>query len=552
MLLLNLNNVTKYHGMQLIFKDLSWQIGEGERTGLVGPNGAGKSSLLRLLAGADTPDSGQIAAKRGLTVAMLPQEVEVPEGSTPLTMVMSGRADVGAISQEIERIEAAFGDPEVYEDMDRFGELSEEHTRLLEKYREVGGERLRSEATSLLLSLGFSTEELDEPLATMSGGQKKLAFLSSCLLSAPDLLLLDEPDNHLDLEGKARLEAAVRGFAGSVVVISHDRYLLDETVTRVAELEDGKLTVYIGNYSSYAVQKELAQAKQQSDYVAQQKEIQRLEEAIARFKDWANRVLDERHIKQARNKQRQIDRMEKVEKPVLERRKIGLQLHPHQRGGQKVVELRAVSKQFSNNGHGQVSVLNNLNALARHGDRIGVVGPNGSGKSVLFRVITGEMEPTKGEAWVGPSIKLGAYTQEHQSLDPNSTPVDIVRRVKPMYEEQAYGFLGRFLFSYEKSRRPVRTLSGGEKARLQLACLMLSGANCLLLDEPTNNLDIASAEVLERALADYEGTVIVISHDRYFLDRVADRIWELKDGRLAEYEGSWSEYAEQAGRALSR
>ncbi len=546
MILVNLDSVAKYYGTHLIFDNLSWQIDEHEKIGLVGPNGAGKSTLLRLLAGTDVADGGQVAARRGLKVALLPQEVPTEPGSTPLSVAMSGSADMRSLLAAIERAEAAFSDPEIYEDLDRLTTLSEEHARLLEAYEEAGGGRLRSQATGLLNLMGFSAEELEEPLANMSGGQKKLAYLAGCLLLEPDLLLLDEPDNHLDLEGKTRLEAIVCDFAGSVVIISHDRYLLDGTVTRIAELDSGRLKPYTGNYSSYAVQKELALAKQQSDYVAQQKEIQRLEEAVARFKDWANRVVDERHIKQARNKQRQIDRMEKIDRPVLERRKIGLQLHPHQRGGQKVVELRNMSKSFSDNGHGPVEVLRRLNGLVRHGDRVGLVGPNGAGKSVLFRLIAGQALPTSGEVWVGPSIQLGLYTQEHQSLEMGSTPVDTVRRVKPMYEEQAYGFLGRFMFSYDKSRRPINTLSGGEKARLQLACLMLTGANCLLLDEPTNNLDIESAEVLERALADYAGSVIVISHDRYFLDRVVDRIWELKDGRLREFDGAWSDYMERA------
>jgi ATP-binding cassette subfamily F protein 3 len=552
MLLLGLDRTAKYHGTRLIFRDLSWQIGEGERVGLVGPNGAGKSTLLRLMAGLHSPDGGQVVPRRGLKVAMLPQDVPLEEGSTPLSAAMSGSSDLGGLVRAIEEAEAAFSDPHVYGDVERMGEVAERHARLLEEYEEAGGPKLRSEAVGLLKSLGFSDEQLEEPLSNMSGGQKKLAHLAGCLLARPDLLLLDEPDNHLDLAGKARLEEIIRRFTGSVVVISHDRYLLDETVTKIAELEDGRLKIYHGSYSTYAVQKELALAKQQSDYVAQQKEIERLEEAVARFKDWASRVIDERHIKQARNKQRQIDRMEKVERPVLERRRMSLQLHPHKRGGLKAVELRGASKTFSNNGaerrHGSTEVLSPLHALVRNGERVGVVGQNGVGKSVLFRLITGETEPTAGEVWVGPSIQLGLYTQEHQSLEMSSTAVEIVRRAKPMYEEQAYGFLGRFLFSYELARQPVSTLSGGEKARLQLACLMLSGANCLLLDEPTNNLDIASAEVLESALADFAGTVIVISHDRYFLDRVVDRIWELKDGRLHEFEGGWSDYADRSKR----
>ncbi len=543
MLLLNLDHISKYYGTRPIFEGLSWQIGESERIGLVGPNGAGKSSLLRLMAGQEPPDGGQATARRGLKVALLPQEVPVPEGSTPLSVALDAIPGLAALRAALERAETAFTDPDVYSDADRFGAVAEEHARLLEQYEEAGGPRLRSEATGILQTMGFSAAAIEEPLVTMSGGQKKLAHLAGCLLARPDLLLLDEPDNHLDVAGKARLEAGIRNFPGTVIIISHDRYLLDETVSRIAELEEGRLKLYPGNYSAFAVQKELALLKQQSDYVSQQKEIQRLEEAVVRFKEWASRVIDERHIKQARNKQRQIDRMEKVEKPVLERRKMNLQLRPRQRGGQKVVELRHVSKSFSDNGNGATEVLRGLNGLARHGERIGIVGANGAGKSVLSRLITGEITPTTGEVWVGPSIQLGRYTQEHQSLDLDATLVQTVRDTKPMYEEQAYGFLGRFMFGYEQAQQKVRTLSGGEKARLQLACLMLTGANCLLLDEPTNNLDIASAEVLERALADYPGAIIVISHDRYFLDHVVDRIWELSGGHLREFEGGWSDYA---------
>ncbi len=545
MLILSVEKVARYYSTLPLFENLSWQIGEGERIGLVGPNGAGKSSLLRLVAGIEPPDEGQVIARRGLCIAHLSQEVPAPDGSSPLSIALAARPDLTRISAAIERVEAAFADPAVYDDIMRLAETSEEHTRLLEEYETAGGPRLLNQATGLLRELGFSDDELDAPLATMSGGQKKLAHIARCILAEPDLLLLDEPDNHLDLDGKARLEAVIRNFSGAVVVISHDRYLLDETVTQIAELEDGRLKRYEGNYSSFAVQKELAQAQQMANYQDQQKEIQRLEAVVARFKDWASRTIDkERLTRQMRVTQHRIDRIERIDKPVLERRRMGLALHPAARGGQKVVELRAVSKSFVANGRGEVSVLRGLNGLVRHGERVGIVGANGAGKSVLFRLIAGELEPSSGEVWIGPSIAPGFYTQEHQSLDMDKTLVQTIRDLKPMYEQQAYAFLGRFLFGYEQAGRTVSTLSGGEKARLQLACLMLGGANCLLLDEPTNNLDIQSAEVLERALADYPGTVIVISHDRYFLDRVVDRIWELRDGNLRQFEGGWSEYAE--------
>ncbi len=540
--MLSIERVGRYYGTRPIFENLTWQIEPGEHSGLVGPNGAGKSTLLRLLAGIDRPDEGQIIARRGLKAAYLPQEVPAPVGSTPLSIALEARPDLSAISAAIEAAGQQMSQPAVYSDATRLMQVADEHAHLLEQYEELGGPRLDNEATALLRSLGFSDDELHEPLPTLSGGQKKLAHVARCILAHPDLLLLDEPDNHLDMAGKARLEAVIRNFPGAVIVISHDRYLLDETVTQIAELEDGKLLLFPGDYSAYAVQKELLLATQQANFADQQKEIAHLEEAVARFKDWASRTQDkEKLMRKARNTQRRLDRVERLDKPVLERRRMALALHPSQRGGQKVVELRGVSKSFAVEA-GNVAVLRDLHGLVRHGERVGIIGPNGAGKSVLFRLIEGQLEPTAGSVWVGPSIALASYTQEHQSLDPERTLVETIRAQTAMYEGQAYAFLGKFLFGYEQASHKVATLSGGEKARLQLACLMLSGANCLLLDEPTNNLDILSAEVLERTLAAYAGTVIVISHDRYFLDRVADRLWLLDAGRLQQYEGGWSEY----------
>jgi len=540
--MLSIERVGRYYGTRPIFENLTWQIEPGEHSGLVGPNGAGKSTLLRLLAGIDRPDEGQIIARRGLKAAYLPQEVPAPAGSTPLSIALEARPDLSAISAAIEAAGQQMSQPAVYSDATRLMQVADEHAHLLEQYEELGGPRLDNEATALLRSLGFSDDELHEPLPTLSGGQKKLAHVARCILAHPDLLLLDEPDNHLDMAGKARLEAVIRNFPGAVIVISHDRYLLDETVTQIAELEDGKLLLFPGDYSAYAVQKELLLATQQANFADQQKEIAHLEEAVARFKDWASRTQDkEKLMRKARNTQRRLDRVERLDKPVLERRRMALALHPSQRGGQKVVELRGVSKSFAAEA-GNVAVLRDLHGLVRHGERVGIIGPNGAGKSVLFRLIEGQLEPTAGSVWVGPSIALASYTQEHQSLDPERTLVETIRAQTAMYEGQAYAFLGKFLFGYEQASHKVATLSGGEKARLQLACLMLSGANCLLLDEPTNNLDILSAEVLERTLAAYAGTVIVISHDRYFLDRVADRLWLLDAGRLQQYEGGWSEY----------
>jgi ATP-binding cassette subfamily F protein 3 len=317
-------------------------------------------------------------------------------------------------------------------------------------------------------------------------------------------------------------------------------------VTHIAEVEDQRLTIYRGNYTAYAVEKQLRLLRQQQRYEAQQKEIARIEAAIARFEHWASLVVDERHARQARSRRKMLERMERVEKPTLERRRMGLELDGW-RGSRKVLEIVDLDKEFHSPAgkDGTEIILAGLNLLLWHGERVGLLGPNGAGKSLLFRCILGREEPTGGTIKIGPSVRVGFYAQEHETLDLDRTLIEEVRQVRPMYEQQAVRHLGRFLFPYEMVRKPVRQLSGGERSRLQLAKLMLSDANFLLLDEPTNNLDLPSCEVLENALDEFEGTVLVISHDRYLLDRVVEHIVELEEGALTEYPGDYTYYAEE-------
>ncbi len=542
MTILGLQGITKSFGGRLIIEPLNWSIDAEARIGLVGANGTGKSTLLRMIAGLEQSDEGTIVRRRGLRVAYLAQEIAGSETGA-LAMVLASRSDLAALETKLLAVEAQLSAPEIAYDTERMTVLLDQQAALLERFEELGGPRIRNEAVAHLRSLGIGDDDFDTPLRLLSGGQRKLVALAGCLLQQPDLLLLDEPDTHLDLAHKSQLEALIRSFGGAVVIVSHDRYLLDETVTTIVELEDRRLHVWEGNYSAYAVAKEIALLRQQEVYVAQQKEIARLEAAIARFKLWASIVVNERHIKQARNKQRQIDRMDKVDRPVLERKRMNLRFHTAQRGGQKALELRDVTLAF-----GDHLVLLGLKHTFWRGERVGIVGANGCGKTVLGRLLTEQLMPTDGEVWRGPSIDIGYYAQGHETLDMQATLVETIRAVKPMYEEQAVGFLGKFLFPYQMVQQRVGSLSGGERSRLQLARLMLSGANCLVLDEPTNHLDIASAEVLEGALADYAGTVITISHDRYFLDRIADRIIEVADGDITLYEGGYSAYLEQKQR----
>ena len=543
MLIARLDKVELSYGTRRIFAGLDLSLNDGEKIGLVGPNGAGKSSLLKLLAGLERVAGGERILRRGAKVAYLPQEYAGEGAPSAVEEVLLGRPDLLKLECELEAIEAALADPALADDFDAFGRALDRQAAALEAYEKGDGPRLRNEARGLLERLGLAVSAQEQPLTVLSGGQRKLVGLARCLIARPDLLLLDEPDNHLDLAGKELLEATLGGFTGAVVMVSHDRYLLDDTIGRIAELDSGRLTIYEGNYSSYVTQRELALLRQQEQFVAQQKEIARLEAAIARFKLWASIVIDERHIKQARNKQRQIDRMDKVERPVLERRKLGLSFRPSQRGGQKVIEARHLVKSFD-----EQLVLLDADFTLWRGERIGIVGPNGAGKSVLFSLLLGTAAPTEGEVWVGPSITIGSYAQGHETLDLAQRTIDFVRSLRPMHEDEAVGILGRFLFTYGQVREPIGQLSGGEKSRLQLLRLMIGGFNCLLLDEPTNHLDIAATEVLEAAIDRYDGTVVTISHDRYFLDRICTRIFELSEGEIIEYIGGYSDYVTEKGR----
>src|ERR687894_1404824 len=482
-------------------------------------------------------NAGEVIQRRGLRIAFLPQQV-AGESRTALEVVRAVRPELTEVEGELSACEAQLGAPEVASDLRRMQRVLERQERLVRRFTELGGHGFDGEARGYLRALGLGEGDVDRPMAELSGGQRKLAVLASCLAQRPDVLLLDEPEAHLDAERRERLEALIRAFDGAVVMASHDRYLLDEAVGEIAELEGGKVIFWPGNYSAYALARELALKRQQQLYVTQQKEIARLEEAIRRFQQWAHNTENERHARQARVKQRQIERMEKVDRPVLERRKIGLGFRENVRGGKKVIELREASVAFGNE-----PVLIGVDLTVSRGERVGVIGANGAGKSVLAKLLAGVLPPTEGERWVGPSIEIGYLAQDPEP-PPEATPLGLVRDAKPLYEGEAVNLLCRFLFRYEQVREPVRNLSGGGRTRLQLLLLMLVEPNCLVLDEPTNHLDIGSLEVLERELEMFPGTVVFVSHDRYFLDRISDKTVEVRDGELFRYEGGYSAWRE--------
>jgi len=541
MIAIHLDKVTVTYIAHPIFTDLSWAVHDDHCVGLVGPNGSGKSTLLRLLAGQLSSDTGFINRQSGLTVGYLTQEPQLTPEHTVWEEALTASAALTALEHTLARLETKLADPAVYGNADALISVLEEQARRLDDYAKLGGLAYTGRVRATLLSLGFSEADFTLKVAALSGGQKKLVGLAKLLITEPKVLLLDEPDNHLDLDRKRLLEQIIRAHKGAVVIVSHDRYLLDLVVDEIVELEDGRLTQYPGDYSQYAFDKQSKLLRQQQLFQAQDKEITRLEQAAKRLLTWGRVYDNEKLIKRGRNILNRLERIERIDKPVLDRRRMDLELSGW-RGSNKVLEISDLDKLFTDATGAENLVLAGLNLLIWRGERVGLVGPNGAGKSVLFRLINGQEQPTGGQITTGPSVQIGYYAQEHETLDYNRTLIETIRQAVRFTENVAVSFLGKFLFSYEQARSRVSTLSGGERSRLQMALLTLTNANFLLLDEPTNNLDIASAEVLEDALHEFEGTVLVISHDRYFLDRVVNRIVEIQDGALVEYVGNYSDY----------
>ena len=537
MVQLQLANITLVLGAKRIFENLNWEIQTGQKIGLIGANGAGKSSLFKMIEGEYSPElGGSITRARLITTGYLSQSPELDLTLTALDAALAGNPRVAEVHAELERVENSLGEPEVYGNERKLQQALEVQHKLIEEYHALGGDSYPARVRELLLGLGLAQSELTKPLSVLSGGQKKLVGLARLLLVRPDILLLDEPDNHLDLPGKMFLEKLIRDYEGTVVLISHDRYLLDAAVTHIAELEDGTLTLFSGNYTEFVLDKEERLARQEELYQIQKRSLARMEMAIKRYKVWVQ--LNDKFATRIHAMEARMARVDKIDKPTLERKRMDMRLSGW-RGSNKVLELAGISKSF-----GAKRVLSNLNETIWHGERVGLIGANGAGKSVLLRMVLGQEQPDAGEIKIGPSISIGHYAQEHETLDFNQTVVDAVRYAGEMSESRATAFLLHYLFTYKQVSQKIGELSGGERSRLQLALVVLSSANFLLLDEPTNNLDIASAEVLEQALEDFEGTVLVISHDRYFLDRTVERLLVIEDGQLVEYQGGYSDYLE--------
>ncbi|HAG98737.1 MAG TPA: ABC transporter ATP-binding protein [Ktedonobacter sp.] len=541
MLLVNFSKVSKDFGGNPVFKEIDLEIIEGERIGLVGENGSGKSTLFKLLAGLDTPTSGVISRRRNLTIGYLTQEVDPAlDQKTIFETVSETSVELVALPGMLSELEAQMSDPDIASDPDEMTRVLEEYGKAQERFEALGGYTLGHRVETVLNGLGFDASEHTQLVGVLSGGEKKLVNLARILIEMPDIVLLDEPDNHLDLYAKAWLEQYIQNYPGTVLIISHDRHLLDRSVKKMFELEDGSISEYAGNYSFYFAERQQRLLKLQELYSLQQTEIKRLEVSMRQLKEWAK--MNSKFAGRAENMAKRVAkaRVEAVNRPILDRDKIKVDLDAD-RSGKKVLEIKGLSKTIAGR-----TLFEPFDFTLLYGERVGIVGVNGSGKTTLLRTMMDIIPATTGTVKIGASVVLGYYAQEQETLPFESTPLDFVRRLKKMTEPQAISFLHGLLFSYEDLHTPIRQLSGGEKSRLQMARLMLTEANFLLLDEPTNNLDIASTEVMEAALQEFEGTVLTVSHDRYFLDKIVSKIIAIgNDGRVQVYPGNFSYYFEK-------
>lgn len=529
------------HGGNQIFTGVGIDVKQGDRLALIGENGAGKSTLFRILARQLKPDSGAVTYRRGLSVGYLSQHSALDPGHTAWEVVGAAGGDPVALELRLLELEERMAEPL---DDEVLGAVLDEHAALLVQLESGGDTDDGGRGATFLTGLGFPEERWQTPVGKLSGGEKKIVALARLLLDNPELLLLDEPDNHLDERGKAWLEDFVLAHRGGVAVISHDRYLIDRVANQILELEDGRITPYPGNYSAYLTTKRERIERESQLRELQEREFKKLKASSEALTQWARQ--NPKFSPRAENMRRRVaeerERLETTPRPVSERRKIDVDFAA-ERGSTLVLEATRLSKRF-----GEREVFKPFDLLIRHGERIGVVGPNGSGKTTLFRLVRGEDVPTSGTIRLGPSIVLGYYAQEQETLDPKVTPLELVRKLKPLTEQQAISFLYGFLFSRHDTLNAIGNLSGGERSRLQIASLILQGANFLLLDEPTNNLDLASIEELEEALLDFPGAILTISHDRYYLDKLCERIIELDNGVVRDYPGGFSYYDRHRGR----
>ncbi|WP_195940692.1 ribosomal protection-like ABC-F family protein [Romboutsia sp. 1001713B170131_170501_G6] len=537
MIVLSCNNLNKSFGIDSILENVSFTVNESDKIGIVGVNGTGKTTLFKVISGIYGYDSGDIYTSKDCEIGYLEQHTNFHSNNTILEEVLEVFKDLIEMENYLRNLEVKIAEESANPNSNKLEKIMDEYSRKLEKFSDMNGYGYKSEAKGVLKGLGFSDDDMNKPIDVLSGGEKTRVLLGKLLLRKPTLLLLDEPTNHLDAEAIEWLEVFLKQYKGTVILISHDRYFLDQVVNRVFEIHNKRLKSYNGNYSDFVkasiVEKEIEQKK----YEDQQKEIKKQEESIERLKAYGR----EKHVKRARSKEKMLAKVDVLDKPDGERKRARIEFNPSITSGNDVLQLRDISM-----GYGEKILFKDIDLDIYRGEKVALIGANGIGKSTLFKIIMNELNPFSGDVKFGTNVNVSYFHQEQKTLNLENTIIDEIWNDNThLTQTTLRSMLGAFLFEGEDVFKKISTLSGGERARVAILKLILSKANFLLLDEPTNHLDIDSKEVLEEALCGYTGTVFTISHDRYFLNTVVDKILVLDETGITEYLGNYDYYLEK-------
>ena len=541
MIVLSCNNLNKSFGIDTILENVSFTVNEGDKVGIIGVNGTGKTTLFKILSGIYGYDSGDIYLGKGVEIGYLEQNTNFHSEGTIFEEVLEVFKDLIEMETYLRDLEVKIANESSNPNSKELEKIMNEYSNKLEKFSELNGYGYKSEAKGVLKGLGFSDEDMDKKINILSGGEKTRVLLAKLLLKNPSLLLLDEPTNHLDSEAIEWLEVFLKQYKGTVIIISHDRYFLDQVVNRVFEIHNKKLRTYNGNYSKFIELSKVEKELELKKFEDQQKEIKKQEESIDRLKAYGR----EKHLKRARSKEKMLDKVEVLDRPEIYRKKANIKFSPSVTSGNDVLEARDISM-----GYGDRTLFRNLNLNIYRGEKVALIGPNGAGKSTLFKIIMNNLQPLTGSVKLGTNVHVDYFHQEQKTLNLDNTIIDEIWNDHPQLTQTTLRtMLGAFLFEDEEVFKKISTLSGGERARVAILKLILSNSNFLLLDEPTNHLDIDSKEVLEEALLNYEGTLFTISHDRYFLNTVIDKILVLDENGITEYLGNYDYYIEKKKQA---
>ena len=537
MIVLSCNNLNKSFGIDSILENVNFTVNEYDKIGIIGVNGTGKTTLFKIISGIYGYDSGDIYTSKDCEIGYLEQNTNFHSENTILEEVLEVFKDVIEMEKYLRDLEHKISEESSNTNSTTLEKLMNEYSNKLEAFSDMNGYGYKSEAKGVLKGLGFSDEDMDKPISILSGGEKTRVLLGKLLLKKPTLLLLDEPTNHLDSEAIEWLEVFLKQYKGTVILISHDRYFLDQVVNRIFEIHNKKLKTYNGNYSDFikasAIEKELELKK----FEDQQKDIKKQEKSIERLKAFGR----EKHLKRARSKEKALAKVDVLDKPEAYRKKAKIEFNPSVTSGNDVLQLRDISM-----GYGERILFKDLNLDIYRGEKVALIGANGIGKSTLFKIIMNEITPLSGDIKFGTNVNVSYFHQEQKTLNLDNTIIDeIWEDNKQLTQTSLRTMLGAFLFEGEEVFKKISTLSGGERARVAILKLILSNANLLLLDEPTNHLDIDSKEVLEEALSSYTGTIFTISHDRYFLNTVVDKVLVLDENGITEYLGNYDYYIEK-------